>query len=286
MASILGSIISFHLGFNDYGYLPKFGGADLIFYGGVGWRISLFPLLPESALFSLLIIVINFFHNKNPSRIFYFALGGYFLIFSGLRTSIILLAFFLLFVICMKFYRFRAKSLLFYSFNIVLFAVFIIVLSFQSLVLHLNNFDNDFINQLLFKSSEGIASKKQLYNTIARSWVWEKHLGIFMENPLFGVGTFELKNYVGPAKFAYQRATGSESFFTNMLARIGIMALFFFSFLFRLQRKALLEDNKLVFFLILTLMITMIAYGSFFVPYNFLFLICIGLLNNKDKKWL
>ncbi|EZH72296.1 hypothetical protein ATO12_22860 [Aquimarina atlantica] len=281
--SVFGSIISYHLGVNEYGYFPKFGSVDLMIYGDVGWRISLFPLLPESAMFSLIVIINNFFYNKNKiSRLFYFLLAGYFLVFGGLRTSIILFAFFVLFILCTRFFKFGYRAF-YINFNSTLIVLFILALSFQTIILYFNQFDNEFVNQLLFKSSQGISSKEQLYNTISRVWIWEKHIDIFMTNPLFGVGTYEFQDYVIDSNLAYQKTTGSESFFTNLLARIGVSAFLLFSFLYKAQRAALLDKNKLVYFLVLILSVIVISYGSFFVPYNFLFLLYIGLLNIKLK---
>lgn len=274
LSSIVLSVITTHLGINEFGYLP----------GVWEGRVSLFPLIPESAFFCCIIIVANYFLNESPWRFVIYGLALYFLIFSGSKTAFVTLILFFLYSITLHFLPFRIRGL--YSiYNVIVAILFIIIINLGSVVQLLKKLDNKIINQLVFRSEQVDDDVAFLQTSSSRLWIWEEHLKIFSKNPLIGVGSFNLSDYatVNPL-IQYTSSTGSESFFTSRLARFGLITFGLLLFIFILQQKAINEGDKLSYFLILFLLITMLVYGSFIVPYNFLFLIVIGLFNNLGGK--
>lgn len=280
--SIIGSVISFHVGANEFGYIPNFANMGSLLSGSVGWRISLFPLVTESGFFALLIIIGNYYLNNNSSKYPFIVLGLYFLIFSGSRTSLIIFAFFIIFILLNKFFKFRNISLYRYL-NTAFVVFFILTLSLSSLLLVFKDMKSEFLNEYVFRTNEGL-QESEVKDVSTRYWIWEQHFKIYSQNPLIGVGTFDYNLYKGPVTKSYQQSNGSESFLTGLLARVGLLALFIILIIYEIQRKALMERNRFTYILSLYIFLTMISYGSFIVAYNFMFLLLIGFTNSEIKK--
>lgn len=279
LISIVGSVISYHMGVNEFGYIPNFQGLSSIVRGGVGWRISLFPLVPESGFFALLIIMVNYYLNTSRSRYVFYILGLYFLVFSASRTSLVIFAFFISFILITKFFPFRQRTL--YSIlNPVMIIFFIALLSFKSILLLMKDTKIDFLNEYLFRSEEGISEEIRVEDVATRNWIWAQHFKIYMNSPVFGVGTFNFNDYKDDNGKVYHQSSGSESFITALLARIGLPALLVVYLLFHIQGESTRKRNPFVYILTLYIIITMISYGSFMVAYNFMFLLLFGLTNN------
>jgi hypothetical protein len=274
LLSVALSVVTTHLGMNEFGYLP----------GVWEGRVSLFPLLPESAFFCCIVLVANYFLNTSRWRYVIFCLALYFLIFSGSKTALVTLSLFFLYLVTLRFLPFRNRG--FYGiYNVAIAILFIIIINLGSAIQLLKKLDNEAINKLVFKSEQVDDDVAFAQTSSSRLWIWGEHLKIFFKNPLIGVGTFNLSDYatVDPT-VQYTTSTGSESFFTNQLARFGSISFGLLLFLFTLQKKAINREERLSYFLILFLLITMLVYGSFIVPYNFLFLIVMGLFNSQNNK--
>ncbi len=278
--TIFGSVIAYHFGLSEFGYVPSFADMKGFISGSIGWRISLFPLVTESGFFALLVIITNYFLNPNRSRYLFYALGLYFLIFSGSRTSLVIFSFFIVFIVISHFFMFRERTL-YKLLNLLMISVFILLLSFKSLLLLIKDTRIGFLNEYIFRTEEGLQEETKLQDVATRSWLWEQHLRIYAKSPIFGVGTYDFNSYKDKVTKSYQNSSGSESFITSLLARVGLLALLVVGLLYTIQKQAMKNRNQFVYVLSLFIFMTMISYGSFMVAYNFMFLLLFGLVNNK-----
>ena len=281
--SIIGSIISFHVGPSDFGYIPNFNKPQDLVSGGVGWRISLFPLVTESGFFALLVIIGNYFLNPNRSRFLFYTLGLYFLVFSASRTSLVIFLFFFMFIYIKRLFVFKERTL--YSIlNPLFITFFILFLTFKSLLFLAKDTRIGFLNEFLFRSEKGMQQEANLQDVATRNWIWEQHLSIYSQNPVFGVGTYDFNDYKDKITKSYQRSSGSESFITALIARIGLLAFLIIYLLFLFQRTSMKNKNPFVYMITIYIFIAMISYGSFMVAYNFMFLLLFGMINNKTHR--
>ncbi len=273
LIAIFLSIISFHSGLSRFGYIP-------FLHDPIGsepaWKISIFPTTPSSGYFSMLIIVINFYYNKGITRYIFYILGIYFLILSGIRSAILLAGLFLVFNIVKSFIGFRYRKF-YLVFNSLLFILFVLIVNFN-LASRLQQLNSTFIDSLILKSSFQNNQKVKEEKTNYRVWLWEQHFDIFLINPVAGVGSFDITDHVEKDLFGRKEFEGSESFFTLWLARIGISFFLFIAFAYAIQQEALRSKNKYLYNLSLFLLVIMLSYGSFLMPYNFMFILIFGTL--------
>lgn len=91
LATVAGSVVVYALGMTEYGFLP--GQADALgCHAAMNWRVSLFRVTAESAMFSLLILVANIAYGQRLSgwiRGLVIFLAIYFLIYSGVRSIVL-----------------------------------------------------------------------------------------------------------------------------------------------------------------------------------------------------
>lgn len=268
--SLVGCIVTYNLGKNVYGYIPHLSLSTAT--GAVGWRISLFPSIPISAFFSLIILVLNYFYNHHKSRYFYLAVSSYFIFFSGLRSSILAFLCFVTFLGVQKVIRFKQK--LFYKlFFLFAIGILIFIPIFSSILTHIGPIDNQFLNNLIYKADITPQSSEEISQSIMRKQIWKEHIRLFLMNPLFGTGTYDFSQY---APKELENKSGSESFLTSLLARIGFLIIFYLAFFASLIMEALRYHQKYLFFILITIFFIMLGYGSFFVPYNFIYLLIFG----------
>lgn len=242
------------------------------------WRVSLFPYnVTPSWLFSLIIIGMNYFHNRCAAcKWIVIPLALYFMIASGSRTGMIVLALCIAFLACTRVAAFRNR--LFYRLFIPLVAAaFVVTLNAESLLLILAGSDNAIANTLLFKSDAGVSGTEEASASIVRTLLWAEHLQIFSENPWIGHGTFVLQDI---ANLEGVNSSGTEAFITGLFARTGVLALLFIAFIYLLAVQALRHKSKLGFCLTILLSISSLAYGSYLVPYDFIFLLLFGAMNS------
>ncbi|MCD4794186.1 MAG: O-antigen ligase family protein [Bacteroidales bacterium] len=273
------------MGTNLYGFLPGMAKTNL--HMGLGWRISLFPAIPNSAFFSLFIFILNIFKNwkhKSLGRLLIILLSVYFLILSGSRTAILAFAVVASFKFILYFRPFhKTKGYLRLSFFYL--AIVLVVYFFNSFTLSLYNLNNSFINSLVFKSEKKITNEKQLEKQNYRIWLWDKHFEIYKENPIFGKGSYEIKEYLSESE-KQMNTNFTESYLTDLMVKVGIFLIFFIAFFFFIIKRSVKDNNPALYGLTVSMFILMISYGSFIVPYNFLFLVFVGNINNKEFKFI
>ncbi|TLY91396.1 MAG: hypothetical protein E6K40_14950 [Gammaproteobacteria bacterium] len=200
----------------------------------------------------------------------------YFLIFSASRTGLIVLVLWIAFLASMKVVPFRERA--FYKLFIpCAVASFVIALNAEGILVLLTDSRNPIANALLFKSTEGAASVEQASTSIERTMLWSAHAQIFMENPWIGRGTFKLEDVVPLAEAS--TTTGSESFMTALFARIGTPAVLFVYFIYLLAVNAARERDRFSYCLVIFFSVSSLAYGSYIVPYDFVFLAVFGAIN-------
>jgi len=263
-------------GMGRYGILP--GQAD----DEIPWRVSLFAFnVTSSWMFALIVIGLNYFHNRRlVSKTVFISAALYFLIFSASRTGLIILVLWIAFLASTQVILLRERR--FYKLFIpCAVAAFVIALNAEGVLLLLTDSSNPIVNEVLFKSTEGAGSAEQAKTSIQRTMLWSSHAQIFMENPWIGRGTFQLENVVPFEESG--TATGSESFLTGLFARIGVLAVLFVYFIYLLAGDAAREKDRLSFCFAIFFAVSSLAYGSYIVPYDFVFLALFGAMNYSRR---
>lgn len=273
IASILVTEVMFLYGGGRYGVLSGQAINDV-----VAWRASLFPYsVTSSWLFALIVVVLNYFHVRPSAyRLLMMAIGLYFVVVSASRTGLIVLVLCLLFLALTRFVEFRAR-LIYKLFIPLALVAFVISLNAEVLLSFLSGVNNPILNAVLFKSTEGVGGIDEASTSIVRTFIWTQHMLLFAANPLVGQGTFSLLE--SAPEFQTVASTGSESFLTSMFARLGILAALFVYFVYLLAVDAARRRDRSAFCLVILLSITMLAYGSYLVPYDFVFLVLFGAMN-------
>lgn len=264
-------------GLGQYGVFPGQSVDDEL-----AWRVSLFTYnVTPSWLFALVVIGVNYFRNRNRvGRRVMMLFGLYFLLLSGSRTGLIVLALCVAFLICSRAIAFRPR--LFYRLFIPFAAVaFVIALNASALLEFVVGSDNAFINTVLFKSEAGAATTGQASTSIVRTLLWAAHVDIFLTDPWVGRGSFALNDIT--AEFEGLNTNGSEAFLTGLFARTGLCAIFFLAALYLVARDASRKRDRLAYCLMILFAITSLAYGSYIVPYDFVFLLVFGTMNHVSS---
>ena len=280
LLSVFMSVVFKHLGLSIWNYLPDFFTPYDMSKGDVGWRISLFPGIPESGFFSLFVFILNFYYHSGPARFPVMAASFYFFAFSGSRTGLILFGFFILFVLVGMLLRFR-MNLFYKSFVLICLLVFVAAMNRNSVLNLLRSPGQGFMNELVYKTGKQPGAGQYTEGVNSRSWIWQQHLRIFRSNPYTGSGTFNFEDHkVKSRQFVqYQMSTGSESLLTAWLARVGLLMIPFLLYLFAAHWHSARMRCRFPYFMVLLILITMLSYGSFLVPYGFMFFVLFGSLN-------
>lgn len=268
LASIVVGGIWFLLGLSDYGLLPGqySEGADR----GIEWRVSLFPFVPESGFLALVVLLANQVHGRGWSRICVCTLALYFVVFSGMRSALVAL------LLCEIYVALNGKRCSTKARTAQL--VFLIVTFAGAIVASyaapfLPTLPGGVIGNYLFRTETFGDSDAALSQTVYRAWLWLQHLELFLSSPLTGIGTFEFSSVVKESLIEGKDDSGSESFITSWLARLGLCFVPFLVYLWLLVRRAAVAVDNLKGTIVLTFGVASLAYGSFIVPYNFMFII-------------
>jgi hypothetical protein len=288
--SIFLSIITYQLGLKEFPWFPDFS-SDQDLLTGIGWRISLFRSRPESAVFALFILAANYAYNRKWTKYLLILPAFYFVIFSGYRSTLILLVLFILLQVVVRIVQFKSRFL--YSFGGIatLFLIFFLVL-FQSNVFRTLKFDNQkFLTELLFKSETVYQNDDNFKMSLSRDALWKHHLSIFFDHPIIGIGSekvqdsFKNKNISGST-------TGSESQITRWMASYGIITICLIIFMIQFLNFSIVEGNVFSYYIILLILFLSLFYGSFLVPYNFIFILLFSsikglrITSEKDIQFL
>jgi hypothetical protein len=270
LASIPLNVIAFAAELGIYSVVPGFSLDE-----DLPWRISLFPAVPESAFFSGVIIVLNVVRKDLALRPLCLLLATYFLLFSGLRSALAgtLMALFYYYFIH-RFWSWRAAMKMVYFVGAIVLMV-LMMLTSQLLAVSSALGENPLLNVYLFRAAEGIESEAELAARIYRGWLWAEHMRIAAENPLLGVGTFDFTAAADYAEVEGRESSGSEAFLTGLYARVGLPAVLFLAFIAVSIWKGIKAAQHEQLMIGMLLVVAMLTYGSFIVPYNFMFLVMI-----------
>ncbi|MBN2769750.1 MAG: O-antigen ligase family protein [Spirochaetes bacterium] len=275
LLSVLFSAISYHLGFSEFGYIP--GMSHSSESQGLVWRISLFPSLPESAFFSAIIFVVNLSYSSLVFRRTVIFLSLYFLLFSGLRSAVIATIMAIVFLTLSLWKISKNRYFLMFFCYFLLSSFFFLVLA-PNMLLSVLTTDNDVLNRYFFRSISGDLGQEDLQVTVYRGWLWLQHINIWLDNWIVGVGTFEFKNVVMESIISGHNGSGSESFFTGFLARVGIFSIVFLVVFFTAAIRSIRHRKTHVAPIFILFFVAMFSYGSFIVSYNFIFLLFLVLI--------
>jgi len=273
LASVAMGAAFYFAGFSDYGVIP---GQHLVGLDrGIAWRVSLFPFVPESGFFALVVFLANQLFGSGRSRIFYMVLAGYFLVFSGVRSALIGLLLCEAYVLVAR--QADASAALRTTVLWGLIAGFLLFVSGATILLLIPGIAEGPIGSYLFREAAANLTEGAVTQSTYRGWLWGRHLDLFLSAPLTGIGTYEFAD-LNPSTAAFRIGTGSESFLTSWLARAGLCFLPFVYWLVRLGDRSAARPTPFEGCIFVTLWVAALAYGSFIVPYNFIFLLLFGLL--------
>lgn len=259
-------------GIGQYGILPGQSADDEVW-----WRVSMFPHnVTPSWLFALVVLGLNYFHGRGFSRVAFMLAAFYFLVLSASRTGLIIFALCLAFLSCTKLIQFRRR----WTYRLFIpgaVALFVVALNAESVLALLVGIENPLVTAALFKSAE-VSDAEQASSSIVRTLIWASHADLFMASPWVGYGSFDLQD--AAPELAEFNTSGSESFLTGLFARIGLLALLFVAFIYFMASEAARRSDRLAYCLAIMVAISALAYGSYLVPYDFVFLMVFGAMNS------
>lgn len=273
----------FHaIGLSDFPVLPSFSSL-----GTLSWRVSTLPLISSGGFFALMVLFINIFYTSGRFRLICLVGGGYFLLFSGMRTAIFAALLVGAYLMARR-SGFLQRSGWRFAFFSAAVGFFTLSIFSSDQLASLPILSNDFIRSLIVREDNlyGLDLGGQVFSAAIRSWMIGEHIALGLSSPLVGIGTFEFQMmHSGYGQFD-NLTTGSEAYLTGLFARIGLLMLPLLYVIYRLRDIPPLERDftrcmKLILFL------AMITYGSFVVPYDFIFLlITVGILNGyAGRPW-
>lgn len=244
------------------------------------WRVSLFPYnVTYSWLFALVVLALNYFKNSGVKRFVMCLIALYFVVASGSRTGMIVVALCIAFLAATHIIRFRDR-LYYKAFIPCCLLIVVIGLNASAILTALAFINNPIVNLVVLKR-ESANDAEDVTDSIVRTMIWSEHLQLARENPWIGHGTFNLRDTsVALAKF---NSAGNESFLTALVARVGALTVFFFLGLHYLAKRARREQDRLTFCLLITFSVTALTYGSYIVPYDFNFLMLFAAMNHVSS---
>jgi hypothetical protein len=267
-ASIVAGGLWFEFDLSEYGLLPGqyADGADR----GIEWRVSLFPYVPESGFFALIVFLVNQLRHRGPTRILFCAASLYFLVFSGMRSALLALVLAQVYIFFSKKRRSPSTKA---TLILLLITAFITSIVLGSFVTFMPSFSGGAIENYFFRTDSFDHSNSTLGHSMHRGWLWMQHLALFMSSPFIGVGTFDFSSVLVESLSETREGSGSESFLTGWLARAGLCFTPFLFYLWLLGRRAAFRSTAIEGSVFLVFCVAALAYGSFLVPYNFMFIV-------------
>ena len=266
-------ILSFHLGINQFGYLP---GHSLLMGSSPWWRIGLFPnsTPTNTGFFGILFFSVGCYYylekNKknNKLNLLVIILSTYLTVLSGSRTAILILTgvFFI--------YYFKHKKILIqHMMPYFIIAIPIVILASES-IFYLSG--NELGEEYLLRGQS--FDSEQAVSSYSRFILWDNLINIYKQSPLFGVGDFNLYDY-----YPYAEAS-SESKWLSLLASNGVAILLLLYYVLKKYYLAVKTNQYNQSSLLLMLIVAMFYYGSMYTPYNVIFLLNIYLISKFVKK--
>jgi hypothetical protein len=280
LLSVILSVFSYHLGLSDFGYVP--GLSYTSSSQGLSWRVSLFPGLPESAFFSAIIFLINLIYPHLVFRRIVVPFSMYFLVFGGLRSAVLATIIAVIYLLLSSWKVTKNRLLLVIAYFSLL-CIFLILMLVPNIFMIMSDLGIPFLDSYLFRSIGGGVDPDDLNVTMYRGWLWLQHIKIWLGNWVVGVGTFDFTELVSESIILGHQGTGSESFFTGFLARIGVFSIGFLTVLFSITIRSIWNHEKHIAPISIIFFVAMFTYGSFIVPYNFIFLLMLLLIFGQLK---
>ncbi|WP_369722533.1 hypothetical protein AB8Z38_00305 [Bradyrhizobium sp. LLZ17] len=276
IASIfLGALISLSTDLNPWGLFP---GHTRVDYGA--WRVSFFPHIANSAVFSLILLMF-LTRSVNELRAYRatLVLCIYFILFSFVRTVLVASVLYLAVYVIYRLTRIKRPSVLF------VLTVLITAASIGCEWFILPVLDtlqgNPLVSRLLLRGQEGL-STFAIYEQLYRPWLWKEHTSIFISSPyLMGLGNFNLLDHVSSNLLPGLGASGSESFPTRLLASYGLPALLLVVYLLGQLARAARSGNIWTCACFPAIIFTMMNWGSVFHPTNVFFVLFFLLIKGN-----
>lgn len=282
LLTIIAGIVYYHLGINEFGYLP--GQTFRNLHQGLWWRVSIFPYRtpPATGMFSLIVLLANYYNNSDKkSKLFFIVITLYFLILSGSRTSLLILLVIIATFIIRKISIIKG-SILLKLVTITPIVLLLTIFIFPDILLRLN-FENEMLNSLVFRSTSSLQNIEELKVTLNRQNIWKDYFDLYKNSPIIG-------NHSNDVSMIDQ----SETIILKLLAQFGIAVFFLIVSFYRKAKKALIHNNDFTFSMISMLSIMMLVYSSFLLPYNIIYLLMFTLINDIGyceksyfhKRWM
>lgn len=313
----VGSVVSYHMGFNDFGYLPwqELGCT----FEGI-FRVSLFPTLSDSALFSLLVLIVSVYYRTRLSLLV-IPLAGYFVYFSYSRTAILVIG--ILFMVEVLARLRVGPNIIFFMISFMIVASVIFAPNAGALLVKAENtftsffkskdveevangnvttngeiqtVDNEqesYVEHRLTRQECGKPSSKikvpvsgedsvddalsASISLTGRAELWRDHIIGFLSSPISGLGREGAISHL-KQESSFSSRTGSESFLTRILAEFGVVALLFWIGMWRLFVFSCKSGSSAARGLVAAMIVIFAIYGSSVTPYGFLLLIHICLI--------
>lgn len=276
---VAGCAAYFALHNNPWGLLPRMTSSAFSV-----WRISYFPNVVLTGLFSLFILI-AVVESRESLRIRLLSnlAGFYFLIFSFVRTAMLAGAIYFPLAVWFGSVR-RNWRILFFVPIILVVLIHGAILVAPYILVHLQ--ENEVISRLLLRGRTGLDAKG-VYDQISRPWIWQKHFELFLGSPyLMGLGNFDFFSLAVPDPDPDQAVlTGSEALMTRLLATYGwpVFMLIYF-FVARLYRNAT-QGDYLGCAIFPGVVVLAMNYGSILHPSSFLFVLYFQLLIHGRKTF-
>lgn len=294
LGAVIGSVVVYGLGITEYGFLP--GQAEALgCHAAMNWRISLFRVTAESAMFSFVILIANIIYGD---RLLWWVRGlailiaTHFLIFSGVRG--IVLPALIVVPICALAVLPRLSMDARRRFYV---GAAVIVVAILSVPFWLGAGDGFWKNYFLRTETCDYQFRYALPDSAAPeapeeipqdwyNWTLNRHcaamyqLALFADSPLgnrdvqpesdqqlteIGCPTDQLRTYCASCNFA-----------TYWLARAGVSAIPLLLCFIVLMAGAVKSRNVVLSWVLAAFGVVSFSWGVMFVPYNLIFLLMLS----------
>ncbi len=294
LSTVIGSVVVYGLGITEYGFLPGQAEAPGC-HAAMNWRISLFRVTAESAMFSFVILIANILYGDRVpwwGRGLAILLATYFLIFSGVRS--IVLPALIVTLICFLAVLSRLSVNVrrrYYAGAVVVFMVVLSVPYFLGVGggfwknYFLRTQTCDYAYRYSIDINVEQASEKIPLDWYA--WTFNRHcaavyqLSLFVDSPLGSrsvqpTSDQELTD-IGCPSDQLRYYCASCNFSTYWLARAGIPAIPLLLCFLILMAGAIMRRNAALSWILAVFGIVSFSWGVMFVPYNFIFQLMLAM---------
>ena len=272
LASIPLNELLFRIGMSPYSVIPDFGD-----FQPLAWRISILPHVATGGFFALYVLLLNSLNRQAFLRKICIALALYFVLFTGIRTVVLSGLIVAGYLAACYFDLLRSNWAKAISIAAALALVILFVYK-SNVLLEITGLRSGVTQEYLVRDDNpyGFVDPEGRPFTVAiRAWMSERQLELAMRNPLIGVGTYDLAMMQTGYELFDNMVSGSETYLTGLLGRIGAMALLLLYVIFLGRTQAPPDQRELTRCAKVFLFMAMVFYGSFINPYDFIFLILI-----------